>query len=102
MADHPVVPGSRGPALVSEGAELELRKEAEELRALVRALSARLVALEAVLPLEAALALARGSDAAAEPPLALENWHETTELTRADVATEMALLWKRLPRRERA
>jgi hypothetical protein len=49
-----------------------------------------------------ALAVARGEDAGLDPPLALENWHETIEMTRADVRAEMALLWKRLPPRESA
>jgi hypothetical protein len=83
--------------------ELErLRTEAAELRSLARELSAALARAAAALPLDAALALARGEDAGADPPLALENWHETIEMTRADVATEMALLWKRLPPRENA
>ena len=56
----------RGPEVVSEASELErLRKEAAELRALVRELSAREAASLRALPLEAALALARGGDSAA-------------------------------------
>ncbi len=86
---------------MSDEAELErLRKEAVELRDLVRALSAALARAAAALPPEAALALARGGDAGAEPPFRLEHWDETTEMARADVAPELALLWKRLPPRE--
>jgi hypothetical protein len=89
--------------VVSEDGELErLRKEAAELRALVRELSARQAAAVSTLPLEAALALARGGDAAAEPPFRLENWNETIEMTRADVLSEMALVWRRIPPRESA
>jgi hypothetical protein len=89
--------------VVSDAEELErLRKEAAELRVLARDLSARLAAVVAALPLETALALARGGEAGPEPPLAFENWNETIEMTRADVASEMALLWKRLPPRETA
>lgn len=88
---------------MSDAGELErLRKEAAELRALVRDLSARQAAAVSALPLEAALALARGGDASLEPPFRLEHWRETIEMTRADVASEMALLWKRLPPRESA
>jgi len=88
---------------VSDDAELErLRAEAVELRDLVRALSAALARVAAVLPPEAALALARGGDAGAAPPFRLEHWDETAETTRADVAPELALLWKRLPPRENA
>ena len=79
-----------------------LRNEAAELRALVRELSARLAAAVAALPLEAALALAEGGDAVPEPPFRLEHWDETIAMTRAEVAPEMALLWKRLPPRESA
>jgi hypothetical protein len=89
--------------VVSESDELErLRKEAAELRALVRELSARQAAAVSTLPLAAALALAKGGDASADPPLALEPWTETIEMMRADVAPEMALLWRRLPPREGA
>lgn len=89
--------------MVSETDELErLRKEAAELRTLVRALSARQAAAVAALPLPAALALAKGGDAGAEAPFPLEPWNETTEMTRSDVAPEMALLWRRLPAREGA
>ncbi|MGZ5429684.1 MAG: hypothetical protein ACXWFS_11805 [Thermoanaerobaculia bacterium] len=88
---------------MNEAAELErLRKEAAELRALVRDLSARQAAAVSALPLEAALALARGGEAGAGPAFRLENWNETIEMTRADVLSEMALLWKRLPTREDA
>ena len=88
---------------MSDAAELErLRKEATELRDLVRALSAALVRATAALPPEAALALGRGGDAGAEPPFGLENWDESIEMTRADVAPELELLWKRLPPRENA
>jgi len=88
---------------VSGEAELErLRKEAAELRALVRELSAQSAAAIAALPLDAALALARGGDASLDPPFRLEHWQETIEMTRADVTAEMALLWKRLPPRENA
>jgi hypothetical protein len=80
----------------------ELRRETEELRALVRELSAKLAALMAVLPLDAALALARGEETGADGPFRLTDWRETIELTRADVAAEMELLWKRLPPRESA
>lgn len=86
---------------MNEDGELErLRKEAAELRALVRELSARQVAAVSTLPLEAALALAKGGDATAGPPFRLEGWSESIEMTRADVAPEMALLWRRVPPRE--
>ncbi len=86
---------------MSADAELErLRAEAAELRDLVRALSAALARTAAALPPEAAIALARGGDAGAEPPLRLEYWNETTEMSSADVAPELALLWRRLPPRE--
>ena len=88
---------------MSENVELlRLREEAAGLRDLVRELSAALVRAAAALPLEAALAAARGGDADPDPPLPLESWQETIEMTRADVATEMDLLWKRLPPRESA
>lgn len=88
---------------MSDADELErLRKEAAELRALVRELSARQAAAVATLPLSSALALARGGDAGADAPFTLELWNETIEMTRADVAPEMALLWRRLPAREGA
>lgn len=84
-------------------AELErLRAEAAELRELVRDLSARLAAAAASLPLGAALALARGDEGSLDPPFRLEHWSETTEMSRVDVASEMTLLWKRLPPRETA
>jgi len=83
--------------------ELErLRKEAAELRALARQLSATLARAVAALPPGAALALAKGEGAGPGPPLVLEHWTETIEMTRADVASEMDLLWKRLPPRETA
>ena len=86
-----------------DGSEVEkLRREAEELRALVRALSARLAALVAVLPVEAAVALARGESEEAGGPFRLTEWRETIEVTRADIAPEMELLWKRAPPRESA
>jgi anti-sigma factor ChrR (cupin superfamily) len=89
--------------MVSDDGELErLRREAAELRALVRELSARQAAAVSALPLEAALALAKGGEAGLEPPFRLENWNETIEMTRADVASEMALLWRRLPPRANA
>ena len=89
--------------MVSDAGEAErLRKEAADLRALVRELSARLAAAMAALPLESALALAEGGEASVDAPLRLEHWHETIEMTRADVASEMALLWRRLPPRENA
>jgi hypothetical protein len=89
--------------VVSDADELErLRKEAAGLRTLVRELSARQAAAVATLPLPAALALAKGDDAGAERPYPLEPWNETIEMTRADVAPEMALLWRRLPPREGA
>ena len=89
--------------MVSDDGELErLRREAAELRALVRELSARQAAAVSALPLEAALALAKGGEAGLEPPFHLENWNETIEMTRADVASEMALLWRRLPPRANA
>jgi hypothetical protein len=85
------------------GGELErLRREAAELRALARELSATLAQAVAALPLDAALALARGEGAGSEPPLGLEHWTESIEVTRADVAPEMNLLWKRLSPRETA
>ena len=82
-----------------------LEREVLELRALVRALSERLAAAVAVLPRDAALALARGENAeggAGGPPFRLTDWHETIEVTRADIAAEMDLLWKRIPPRESA
>ncbi len=83
--------------------ELErLRNEAADMRALVRELSARQAELVALLPLEAALALATGSSADAPAAFRLESWNETITMTRADVRTEMALLWQRLPSRESA
>jgi hypothetical protein len=89
--------------VVSEANELErLRLEAAELRSLVRELSARQAAAVSTLPLDVALAFARGGDAGAGPPLALEPWTETIEMTRVDVAPELELLWKRLPPREGA
>ena len=91
--------------MVDAGSDSEvekLRREAEELRALVRTLSARLAALVAVLPPDAALALARGESEEAAGPLRLTQWHETIEVTRADIAPEMELLWKRVPPRESA
>ncbi|MEO8587301.1 MAG: hypothetical protein ABI584_14145 [Acidobacteriota bacterium] len=88
---------------VSDDAELDrLRKEAAELRDLVRALSAALVRATAALPLDAALALARSESAEGAAPFRLTEWHEGIEVTRGDVASEMALLWKRLPPRENA
>jgi hypothetical protein len=89
--------------VVSDAGEMErLRREAAELRALVRELSARQAAAVSALPLEVALALAKGGEAGLEPPFRLEHWNETIEMTRADVASEMALLWRRLPPRESA
>jgi hypothetical protein len=89
--------------VVSESDELErLRKEAADLRALVRELSARQAAAVAALPLEAALALAKGGDAGADAPYPLGHWNETIEMTRANVAPDLALLWRRLPPREGA
>ena len=88
---------------MSDAGEMErLRREAAELRALVRELSARQAAAVSALPLEVALALAKGGEAGLEPPFRLEHWNETIEMTRADVASEMALLWRRLPPRESA
>ncbi len=89
--------------MVSDAAETDrLRREAAELRALVRELSARLATAVADLPLDAALALAKGGHAGPESPFRLEHWDETTAMTRAEVAPEMTLLWKRLPPRESA
>jgi hypothetical protein len=89
--------------MVSDAGELErMRKEAAALRDLVRELSARQAAAVATLPLPAALALAKGGDVGADTPFPLEPWNETIEMTRADVAPEMALLWRRLPAREGA
>jgi hypothetical protein len=89
--------------VVSDRDELErLRTEVAELRALVRTLSADLARAAAALPADAALAFARGGDGDVEPPLRLEGWTETIEMTRADVASEIALLWKRVPPRETA
>ncbi|HEX7614170.1 MAG TPA: hypothetical protein VF554_02725 [Thermoanaerobaculia bacterium] len=83
--------------------ELErLQKEAEELRALVRELSARQAVTISALPLETALALARGGEASPDPAFRLEKRDETSELTRVDVASEMELLWRRLSPREGA
>ncbi|HMA29310.1 MAG TPA: hypothetical protein VKS23_05555 [Thermoanaerobaculia bacterium] len=80
----------------------KLRREAEELRALVRALSARLAALVAILPAGAAVGLAHGEREEAGAPFRLTEWRETIEVTRADIASEMDLLWKRVPPRESA
>jgi hypothetical protein len=80
----------------------KLRRETEELRALVRELSAKLAALMSVLPLDATLALARDEDTGADGPFRLTDWRESIELTRADVKAEMELLWKRVPPRESA
>jgi hypothetical protein len=89
--------------VVSDAGEIErLRKEAAELRDLVRELSAALARTVDALPPDAALALARGGEADLEPPFRLERWNETIEMTRADVASEVALLWRRLPPRENA
>jgi hypothetical protein len=89
--------------VVSDEAELDrLSKEAGELRDLVRALSAALVRATAALPLDAALALARSENAEGAAPFRLAEWHESIEVTRGDVASEMALLWRRLPPRENA
>jgi hypothetical protein len=80
--------------MVSDADELErLRKEAAELRALSRALSAALARAVATLPLPAALALARGGDAGADAPYPLEPWNETTEMTRSDVETALREVW---------
>jgi hypothetical protein len=79
-----------------------LRREAEDLRALVRDLSASMAALVAVLPVDAALVLARGEGEGKGEPFRLAEWHETIEVTRADIAPEMDLLWKRVPPRESA
>jgi hypothetical protein len=80
----------------------KLRREAEELRALMRALSARLAVLVASLPRDMAVALARGESEGTGGPFRLTEWHETIEVTRADIAPEMDLLWKRVPPRESA
>ena len=83
---------------MSDDSEIErLRKENEELRDLVRALSASLMRAVGALPLDAALALARGRATDLDPPFRLEHWQETAEMTRGEVAGEMELLWKRLP-----
>ena len=87
---------------MSESEVERLRREAGALRALVRELSARLAAAVGALPLEPALSLARGDEATAEPPFRLEGWNESIDVTAADVAPEMELLWKRLPPREGA
>ena len=68
----------------------------------MRALSARLAALVALLPPDVALALARGETEEAGGPFRLTEWRETIEVTRADIAPEMDLLWKRVPPRESA
>jgi hypothetical protein len=89
----------------ADGSLAPLEREVLELRALVRALSVRLAAAVAVLPRDAALALARGGNAeggAGGPPFRLTEWHETIEVTRADIGAEMDLLWKRMPPRESA
>jgi len=89
----------------TDGGRTPLEREVLELRALVRALSERLAALVAVLPRDVALALARGENAeggAGGPPFRLTEWRETIEVTRADIAAEMDLLWKRMPPRESA
>ena len=86
----------------TDGGLTPLEREVLELRALVRTLSGRLAALVAVLPQDVALALARGENAEGAAPFRLTEWHETIEVTRADIAAEMDLLWKRIPPRESA
>ena len=89
----------------ADGGLAPLEREVLELRALVRALSESLAAAIAVLPRDEAIALARGDgagDGVGGPPFRLTEWHETIEVTRADIAAEMDLLWKRLPPRESA
>ncbi len=84
-----------------DAAELErLRKEAAELRALARELSARLASAVAALPLDVALALARGAGARGEAPFRLDGWQETVEMTPADLLDDLDLLWRRLAPRE--
>jgi hypothetical protein len=89
----------------ADGGLAPLEREVLELRALVRALSERLAAAVAALPRDEAIALARGESVeagAGGPPFRLTEWHETIEVTRADIAAEMDLLWKRMPPRESA
>jgi hypothetical protein len=89
----------------ADGGLAPLEREVLELRALVRALSERLAAAIAVLPRDEALALARGENVdrgVGGPPFRLTEWHETIEVTRADIGAEMDLLWKRMPPRESA
>lgn len=89
----------------ADGGLAPLEREVLELRALVRELSERLAAAVAVLPRDEAIALARGDTAgggADGSPFRLTEWHETIEVTRADIAAEMDLLWKRVPPRESA
>lgn len=93
--------------MVEAGAEetgglTPLEREVLELRDHARELSGRLAALVAVLPREAALALARGESEDGAALFRLAEWKETIEITRADIASEMELLWKRLPPRESA
>ncbi|MCM3875257.1 MAG: hypothetical protein NEA02_02445 [Thermoanaerobaculia bacterium] len=88
-----------------DGGLTPLEREVLELRALVRTLSERLTDAVAALPRDEALALARGENAesgAGGPPFRLTEWHESIEVTRADIAAEMDLLWKRMPPRESA
>lgn len=79
-----------------------LQEEAAALRDLVRDLSAALTRLVGALPPGSALALAKGDAAGPDRAFELEHWEETIEMTGADVASEMELLWKRLSPRESA
>lgn len=89
--------------MVTDAEELErLRAEAAALRALVRELSAKCAAAIATLPIDAAFAVAHGSEPGAAAPFRLDHWHESTDLARTDVHSELALLWRRLPSRENA
>lgn len=88
---------------MTDAEELErLRAETVALRALVRELSARCAATVATLPLDAALAVARGCEPGSAAPFRLDHWQESIDLARTDVPSELALLWRRLPSRESA
>jgi hypothetical protein len=89
-------------AVETDGGQTPLEREVLELRALVRALSEKLAAAVAALPRDEALALVRGEGAEGGAPYRLTEWRETIEVTRADIAAEMDLLWKRMPPRESA
>ena len=86
----------------SDGGLTPLEREVLGLRLLARELSGRLAALVAVVPRDLAVALARGESEGEGGPFRLTEWHETIEVTRADIDAEMDMLWKRVPPPEKA